>query len=25
MVEAPDEDTAKQVALRVANCVSEQG
>ncbi|MBV9090416.1 MAG: phosphoglucosamine mutase [Mycobacteriaceae bacterium] len=23
MVEAPDEDTAKQVALRVANCVSE--
>jgi len=24
MVEAPDEDTAKQVALRVASCVSEQ-
>ncbi len=24
MVEAPDEDTAKQVAIRVANCVSEQ-
>ena len=25
MVEAPDEDTAKQVALRVASRVSEQG
>jgi len=25
MVEAPDEDTAKQVARRVASCVSEQG
>ncbi len=25
MVEAPDEDTAKQVAIRVAACVSEQG
>ena len=24
MVEAPDADTAKQVALRVASCVSEQ-
>jgi phosphoglucosamine mutase len=25
MVEAPDEDTATQVAIRVAACVSEQG
>lgn len=25
MVEAPDEDTAKQIAHRVASCVSEQG
>jgi phosphoglucosamine mutase len=24
MVEAPDEDTAKQVAIRVAACVSDQ-